>query len=984
MTVRQRLLRCVAVVASLAAMAGTVGAQRPNARWRTIATPHFRVHFTPETEQVARHAATSAEWAWTALARELVPPRGPIELVVSDDADFSNGYTTSFPTNRIVIYTQPPVDDPSLRDYDDWITLVVTHELTHAFHLDRSRGLWRGLQYVFGRNPYTFPANYEPRWVAEGLAVYYESHITGAGRIVASGHRAVARAAALGGRSPRLGDLSAARTSFPGGGGVYIFGSLIFDELARTRGPGSIRRYIDYSSAYILPFQLNRTARGSFGESFSAALRAVNDSAARVIDGRHESLGGWRTLTSGFDALRAPRRQGDGIVFGADRGKEMPGAYRVDSTGELRRIGRRTSTTVNDPLADGGILTAQLEFTSPYEIRSDLYVQRGRRLHRMTRGARLDAPDARADGEIVAVQAVTGTTVLARVSRDGRRIRPITTAAPDTQWAQPRWSPDGRAIAAVKLIRGRRSQIVVLDSLGNELALVADERSSVSASPSWTDDGQSILFTSDRSGRSEVYVGAVRRERALDGADSVLRVSSTNTALADPLELSARADTALGRKRWLAAVELRADGWALGTGAGQPPTATDVGPAVAADGGPDRPSLPTGSDSSPARPYHAARQLVPRYWIPIVYGDNDLLVLGAATSGSDVVGRHSYAASAQGATRWGEYGGAFSYQWAGLGMPIVGVAVAQGWDGAGTAIDRNTGATLGTIRRRTRTASAGLVWSRPRTRYALAASAFGGVESRDYATHPAWLRDAFTSDFLRRTHRRPFVFGGLAASNVQSPSRSISVEDGASAFVSAQRLWDPDESSGGHTRTIGSLAAYRSLALPGYAHHVLALRAVGGWSNSEDPGEFTVGGVSSDAIALGGTDIGGSSDFPIRGYASGALAGTRALAASVEYRAPLVIPARGATIFFLDRSSVSLFADGATAWCGADAPLIGCAGGSRPGSPLLSVGAELVLDLAIFYDAPLTLRIGAAKPVGRLRDTQASSQGTYVAVGRAF
>ena len=979
MTVRQRLARAAAIAGAVLAMAGTARAQRPDASWRTIATPHFRVHFTAQTEQVARHAGASAEWAWSQLARELVPPRGPIDLVVSDDADFSNGYTTSFPTNRIVIYTQPPVDDPFLRDYDDWIALVITHELTHAFHLDRSRGLWRGLQYVFGRNPYLFPANYEPRWVAEGLAVYYESRITGAGRVVASGHRAVARAAALGGRSPRLGDLRVARRSFPGGEGVYVFGSLIFDELARTRGAASVPRYIEYTSAYLLPFQLNRTARAAFGESFTAALAAVRDTALSGVDGSRPPLGDWRALTTGFDELRAPRRAGEGIVFGASTGRETPGAYLVDSTGGLRRLGRRTTATVNQPLADGDILTAQLELSSPYEIRSDLYVQHGRRLRRITHEARLTAPDARADGEIVAVQAVPGTTILVRVSRDGSAIRPLTRAAADTQWAQPRWSPDGRAIAAVRVFRGRRSQIVVLDSTGAELAVVADERGSLSAAPAWSADGRTILFTSDRSGIAQVYAAPV--PLAPGGGGSIAPLTASTTAVAEPLELSPPRDSALAAPRRVAVVALEARGWALGSGvtvAG----ASESGWAARGDSTSRIPYVL--HDDSPAHGYEALRQLVPRYWMPIIYADNSITVLGASTSASDVVGRHSYSASAEAATRWGEYGGSFSYQWAGLRMPLLALGISQGWDGAGTVVDQGTGAPLGSVRRRTRTASAGFVWSRPRTRHALAASAFGGVESRDYATHPEWLREAFTSDFLRRTHRRPFVFGGLAASNVQHPTRSISAEDGASAFVSGQRLWDAVEASGGHSRVVGSLAAYRSVPLPGYAHHVLAARAVGGWSDSKDPGEFTVGGVSGDAIAVGGTDIGGSSDFPIRGYLSGAMVGTRALAGSLEYRAPLLIPARGATILFLDRSSVSLFADAATAWCGAGVVASACASRASRATPLASIGAELVLDLAIFYDAPLTVRAGAAKPVGAQRTNGAARSAVYVAAGRAF
>ena len=167
-------LRALVVGALCLAAATTVGAQAPDPRltWRTIATPHFRVHFPDGLEEQGRRAAANAERAWTQLAEELAPPRGTIDLVVADNVDFSQGYATTFPSNRIVVFAQPPIDDPALRFYDDWSQLVITHELTHVFHLDRVRGGWRALQYVLGRNPVLFPNAYGPSWLSEGLAVH--------------------------------------------------------------------------------------------------------------------------------------------------------------------------------------------------------------------------------------------------------------------------------------------------------------------------------------------------------------------------------------------------------------------------------------------------------------------------------------------------------------------------------------------------------------------------------------------------------------------------------------------------------------------------------------------------------------------------------------------------------------------------------------------------------------------------------------------
>src|SRR5438094_651511 len=150
--------RALVVVALAASFAPRAGAQLvPNARWRTIRTEHFRITFTPELIEQARRAAINAERAYAGLARELVPPRGTIDLVIADNADYVNGYATPFPTNRIVVFAHPASDEQSLRNYSDWNELVVTHELTHIFHLDRVRGIWRLGQYVFGRNPLLFP-----------------------------------------------------------------------------------------------------------------------------------------------------------------------------------------------------------------------------------------------------------------------------------------------------------------------------------------------------------------------------------------------------------------------------------------------------------------------------------------------------------------------------------------------------------------------------------------------------------------------------------------------------------------------------------------------------------------------------------------------------------------------------------------------------------------------------------------------------------
>jgi outer membrane protein assembly factor BamA len=224
---------------------------------------------------------------------------------------------------------------------------------------------------------------------------------------------------------------------------------------------------------------------------------------------------------------------------------------------------------------------------------------------------------------------------------------------------------------------------------------------------------------------------------------------------------------------------------------------------------------------------------------------------------------------------------------------------------------------------------------------------------------------------------------------VQRPTLSISREDGIVLSGSARQRWRQG-TSGLSTRTfVGTTSAYKSLNLPGFAHHVVAARAAAGYADSRAISNLSVGGINGASLdVIAGYGIGGSSrTFGVRGFSPSAERGIRAFAGSVEYRFPLAAPGRGIgwVPLFLDRVSGDLFGDAGRAYCPATAVATSEACESRDvGNPWIgSVGGELNLDAGIQRDFPFRLRLGIAQRVAKGRFGE-SGPSFYVTAGSSF
>ena len=991
-------LSCLLVLSAL--WAAPLSAQvAPDESWRTLDTDHFRVTFPAELEALGRRAAGIAERAYDELSSEFIEaPSGVIDLLVTDHIDQSNGFAQVNPSNRITIFARPPIDDPGLGYIDDWMELVITHELAHIVHLDRADNIvGKVARGVFGRvtGPWPFfPGTGTPRWITEGIATWYESDLTGAGRVKGTFHEMVLRTAAIEGRFEDLGQASGGSPQWPGGSRPYAYGSLFFDHLLTKFGEDRMAAFVEAIAGQWVPYRLNAAGRDAFGVSLSREWDVWAQEwyeEGMSLDARLERFGPVsepERLTEGARRGWHPEVSADGnslLYTRADGSSNVQLAIASPDGTDRRTLTRTNGLATFDWMPDGRVLFAQLEVADRYRAYSDLYVAtRDGAVRQVTYGARLSDPSVGTDSAwAVAVAGSDGSTVLVRVDLTSGQQTTLVASEPDVQWAFPSVSPNGRWIAATRWTLGANHDVVILDSDGRVVHEVTADRA-LDLAPDWSPDGRYLVWGSDRSGIPNILGAPVDPETGVTGTPLMLSNMRTG-AMFPSIDPSGR---------WIYFSGYHVDGWEVERLRFDPDNAHAASRPDArfTSGGTVQTPPPAESE---LRNYSAGPTLWPTYWEPVLrepvdarprqIGDHLIqgrrllgLGVGAQTTGVDLVGRHRYSAIGRVFTSGGRSEGGATYSFAGLGDPVLNLTARQSWDDDPSLIaqrDENSPVDTLFVLERRRSLLASASFSRPTWRRAFRVTLSGGLawEYRDLLDETL---EPTTQYSLSRPNSRLSDFSvSVMLSTARSHSFQMGAAGGATLFIRARTLNElslPDTLTRviGVDRSvddvIGRARIYFPFAGAGHASHVLALQGSFGAARGPNAvsSHFEVGGASGISENASGLALfgGGPIFFPVRGYDTSSRFGRYAWAASVEYRIPLALVNRGVGAWpvHFDRVSASVFGEAGNAW----GPDLSPSGFENPiHSALASVGAEVTAQVLTFYKSTLRFRTGVAFPL---------------------
>src|SRR6185503_6593937 len=198
-----------------------------------------------------------------------------------------------------------------LSDFDDFVKLLITHELTHVIHLDTILS-WgpKLLDTVFGK--IYAPNLSQPRWFIEGLAVLMESRHTTAGRLRSSFYNMPLRVPFLEGQAHNLDAVSNRPLAFPQGTAFYLYGSSLLRYVEDRYGPEKLREISHRYGDECIAGGLNRVTARSVGRGYAEIAG----------DGLWED---WKRSMSHRYALEAEEATRRGLTTGRRITTDAPG-----------------------------------------------------------------------------------------------------------------------------------------------------------------------------------------------------------------------------------------------------------------------------------------------------------------------------------------------------------------------------------------------------------------------------------------------------------------------------------------------------------------------------------------------------------------------------------------------------------------------------------------------------------------------------------
>ena len=916
----------------------------PQIKWRSIESEHFAIHYPERQDSLARAVLSKSELYYAILTGVFhYQPKGKVNIVLDTSSDIVFGAATPFPNNTA--YLNPNAPAIGFGHYDDWMNLLISHELTHSVDIDKMGGFPAALRFILGR--LYFPGGLGPQWLTEGLATYFETALTGSGRTISPYHDMILRMAFLENRVNSPDRNTIFLTRWPGGNSAYVYGQSFYHYIAETYGEKALIKLRERYSSNFLPFRISEAVRAATGSSLRTVYRDWKRTMTerynqQVAEIRQQPITASRQLTQiGYNNW-SPEWSNDGkvIYFISGDPDKHTEIRSVDVlTGEQQRIKKvnvfNTQITYLSAEEHETLFYTRLEWERSYTLRNDIHALNltTGKTESITHSLRASDPAVHPSGDrVVYITTNAGQTDLwLHDLRTGER-KLLFRGGSKRLFFTPAWSPKGNRIALSVWEEGGYRDIWLLDIPGNRFQPLLKDKA-WDYSPCWSPDGRYIVFSSDRTGVFNLFAYDLETHR-------VQQVTNVLGGAFDP------AISPDGKK--IAFVNYSAYGFDIHVMNWKKTEPLHSFKAFFGSNFPRLPIFTYGySDSlsnkvypgnsvkaladtsfSSSRRYGPVKTLLPRFYIPFTSIDEKGMVIGAMTMGMDVLARHRYLLTLQYGIQSNRPG--YSFQYINNSFyPILFLSISN----------------ISILRDQTVLDNAGLsrrYWDRRQEFRTEVTLPFLKIDTAHLITLGLSFQRYSPSFELSPVETNPYFEGNLNFyhlqyfySSARQYPRSISAVEGMTLNFLFQRYTSKLTSDLTFYQLLGKFELFAQI--PGLPRHVMYVKGSGG---------------RNDLRSI--HKIANAPETFLRGYVATTWR-DNLLTGTVEYRFPLLEIERSTPILpiFLKRMHGSLFGDHARFYDILDR--------YRRRS---SFGLELRLDMAVGYLLNIRTRLGVAFPAG--------------------
>ena len=511
----------------------------PSARYQHFETEHFEFDFQEGYLHFTKEAAKHFEHVHTVLSPILQwKPRTKIHVLIADNEDSANGF--AMPSLRVgmVLIATPPDQWYSTSYSDNWIKLLAFHEYVHILNIDPTTKWMETLRLIFG--DVIRPNGLWPRWMLEGLAVYFETRTSILGRGRSPYYDAIVRSffnEGLIGSSDRdifnYGTLSGNWPYFPSGEVPYLFGYHLWNQFEKDQKDDSKTGTYSINSSHRFPFFIDGNLDQVTGKQWNDYWRAfVADGNNRyseqikqvksegetlfkkISDSKYSSIGG------------AISPDGRWLAYTETRLDERPGLILVDLRNHSHSIKIRDKVqgaSLSFTPDSKKLIFSSLERNTTFTLFSDLFAYdlESHQFHQLTMGARAKDPDVSPNGkQVTFVVSDHGTNILkiGDLVLDGSKpgienIRTVHEPEEFSILATPRWLNDVEIIFALQNLNSSESKIMKTSTATSKSPIDLVANGKMNRFPIRC--GNRILHVSDETGIDNIYEGNQRITNAI-------------------------------------------------------------------------------------------------------------------------------------------------------------------------------------------------------------------------------------------------------------------------------------------------------------------------------------------------------------------------------------------------------------------------------------------------------------------------------------